>query len=360
MYLNDLDRRQTVANRNESRLGSGQFAGPCSCCSGAARRPHSQALLGGSYARANRGFHGLGLSSGICVPLVPVLTTAAQINSAVSYNSSQATSVGWGSLRDQIEVNILGCLRPSPPLSDQNFAQVVARFQQSEGMTHDGKLGPGTWNRMKSLQVEREPFPRHPINQHFNDTHNPAKCEAHEHPAIDVGVFAGTPVPVVADGVVRYSGIVGSLQHDCSVATPCVNLAPSRNPAICSLLSYGRAVIVEHLDRGPAPANQSVYTIYAHLQNLRVAPGQSIRAGRIVGEIGAGCVGESTGPHLHYALVTGPKFFSFQRNPVRCQICAAAYCSTASCANCNFIHFWDEVTPRRPRTISGSQQGFRW
>ncbi len=53
---------------------------------------------------------------------------------------------------------------------------------------------------------------------------------------------------------------------------------------------YGKMVEIEHAN--------GVTSRYAHLSSLAVAPGQSVRAGTIIGRVGS--TGRSTGPHLHY------------------------------------------------------------
>lgn len=338
---------------------------------------------GGGYAfgPAPSTVEGFGLGLAECVPAPAILTNPAAIALAVRNNERFARLLGWGPLRAQIEVNILGCARGDPQLPPAAFAQTVARFQRAtqlvalvqrmvplfrsnNGLPVDGMLGTNTWTRMKALRVEREPFPRHPLTTDFDAT-APAgnlQCEAANHPAIDVDVPAGTPIPVVADGIAIYAGPVGAIRT-CPVAQSCQDgVGP---PAVCTLLSYGRVVIVEHPDRGPGmqPGGLSVYTIYAHVQfngTHRVSSGEPVRAGRIIGEVGTGCVGFSGGPHLHYAVVTGRRSFRLTAGgPARCQICAIAYCNTAACPRCNFDHFWDLMTSQRPRTTAGGP-GFRW
>ncbi len=312
---------------------------------------------------AGPGLRGLSLGLGQCVPVPVILTDPAQRNRAVANNPRLARLLGWRSLIDQIEVNILGCGRASPRLGPVDFAQAVALFQRNNGLSLDGMLGPNTWTRMKAIRVEREPFPRHKVipGFDFDPTPNANACEAHNHPAIDVAVPAGTPIPVVADGIVRYAGPVGSIRT-CPVAQGCQAGAGAAN--VCNFLSYGRAVIVEHPDRGPGPQprGQSVYTIYAHVQfrdTHRVSSGEAAQVGRIIAEVGTGCVGFSGGPHLHYVVVSGPRSFRFTAGgPARCQICANAYCQGASCPRCNFTDFWDVVTPQRPRTTAAP--GFQW
>jgi murein DD-endopeptidase MepM/ murein hydrolase activator NlpD len=53
---------------------------------------------------------------------------------------------------------------------------------------------------------------------------------------------------------------------------------------------YGRMVEVDH--------GNGITTRYAHLSAMRVAPGQAVSAGTILGRVGS--TGRSTGPHLHY------------------------------------------------------------
>jgi Peptidase family M23 len=321
---------------------------------------------GGGYAfgPAPSAVEGFGWDLGECVPAPVVLTDPKRIANAVASNARLARLLGWGPLRDQIEVNILGCPRANPQLPSPDFAQAVALFQRTRGLSPiDGILGSGTWLQTKAIQVEREPFPRRPLITDF-DASVPVpnqQCEAANHPAIDIDLPPGTPIPVVADGIVIYAGPVGAIRS-CPVAQNCQGgVGP---PAICTLLSYGRVVIVEHPERGPGmhPGGLSVYTIYAHVQFSgahRVASGRPVRAGRIIGEVGTGCVGFSGGPHLHYAVVTGRRSFRLTASgPARCQICARAYCDTAACPRCNFDHFWDLMTPQRPRTTTGP--GFRW
>jgi hypothetical protein len=308
-----------------------------------------------------RGFADWGL--GECVPAPLILTDAAALNRAVASNGRLDSLLGWGNLRDQIEVNILGCPRGNARLAAPEFAQAVALFQRTQGLTVDGILGEQTWNRMKAIRVERDPFPRNATiaSFDFDNTAAPGMCEGFRHPAIDIDLAAGTAIPVVADGIVVYAGIVGKIQN-CTLARACqANFAHSTE---CHFLSYGRVVLVEHPNRGPGtqPGGESVYTIYAHVQfqgRHQVGSGEPVKAGRLIAEVGENCVGFSGGPHLHYAVVTGPRRIRLPAGPARCSICARRYCDNFSCPRCNFQHFWDSVVPRRPRT-SGANPGFQW
>lgn len=85
------------------------------------------------------------------------------------------------------------------------------------------------------------------------------------HLGVDLAVPAGTPVVAAADGRVV-------------LAEP--------------LKVRGNAVIIDH--------GLGVYTAYYHLSEIRVRPGQEVRAGELLGLVGS--TGLATGPHLHWEL----------------------------------------------------------
>lgn len=86
------------------------------------------------------------------------------------------------------------------------------------------------------------------------------------HTGIDFGVDEGVPV------VAAYSGQV----------------------AIADWLGgYGLTVVLQH-------ATKSKETLYAHLSELFVQPGEWVEQGEIIGRVGT--TGMSTGPHLHFEL----------------------------------------------------------
>jgi murein DD-endopeptidase MepM/ murein hydrolase activator NlpD len=84
------------------------------------------------------------------------------------------------------------------------------------------------------------------------------------HTGVDFAVPTGTPVVAVADGKIENA-------------------------------SWGKAYgkqVVQKVDGG--------WVIYAHLNKVRIKPGQIARRGDVIGEVGS--TGNSSGPHLHFEM----------------------------------------------------------
>lgn len=88
----------------------------------------------------------------------------------------------------------------------------------------------------------------------------------HLHDGIDLNAPTGTPVAAVAPGTVTTAGWLGG---------------------------YGYAVKVDHGD--------GIMTMYAHLSEVAVSPGEWVETGEIIGY--SGSTGNSTGPHLHFTVL---------------------------------------------------------
>lgn len=85
------------------------------------------------------------------------------------------------------------------------------------------------------------------------------------HQGLDIAASRGFPVRATADGMVTRAGRIGGL---------------------------GKAIYVAH--------GFGVGTRYGHLSKIAVEPGQEIRRGDVIGEVGN--TGRSTGYHLHYEV----------------------------------------------------------
>lgn len=87
--------------------------------------------------------------------------------------------------------------------------------------------------------------------------------ERNAHSGLDFAVPAGTPVKAPADGIVTI---------------------------VADYFFNGKTVFIDH--------GQGLITMYCHLSDFRVKPGQEVKRGQVVAVSGA--TGRATGPHLHW------------------------------------------------------------
>jgi hypothetical protein len=112
------------------------------------------------------------------------------------------------------------------------------------------------------------------------------------HTGVDIVTPIGTAVVAAAPGQVLWAG-VGLLNGDDSEDDP-----------------YGYAIAIEH-EFGWK--NETLYTVYAHLSEIKVTKGQYINTGEIIGL--SGDTGFTTGPHLHFEIRLGSNNFYRTLNP---------------------------------------------
>ena len=106
------------------------------------------------------------------------------------------------------------------------------------------------------------------VTSDFGTRLDPITGQASSHTGVDLRAPEGTPIPAALDGIVTAAGPRGD---------------------------YGNAVEVRHPD--------GFTTLYAHLSEVQVAPGQEVRQGDPVGL--SGQTGRTTGPHLHLEVRKG-------------------------------------------------------
>lgn len=92
-----------------------------------------------------------------------------------------------------------------------------------------------------------------------------SRIRSSDHTGLDIATSAGTPIKVVADGV-----IIDASYHG----------------------AYGNLVKVDH--------GNGLETWYAHTSTMYVSEGQKVEAGEVIAAVGS--TGNSTGPHLHLEI----------------------------------------------------------
>ena len=113
------------------------------------------------------------------------------------------------------------------------------------------------------------------------------------HTGVDIPARAGTPVLAAGPGTVTWAGWGLFSSTPDNIKDP-----------------YGIAVAIRH-DFGYH--GQPLFTVYAHLQDVTVAPGQWVNTGDQIGLVGS--TGYTTGPHLHFELRIGVDSIYYTRNP---------------------------------------------
>ncbi|WP_310483524.1 peptidoglycan DD-metalloendopeptidase family protein [Chamaesiphon sp. VAR_48_metabat_403] len=83
------------------------------------------------------------------------------------------------------------------------------------------------------------------------------------HSGVDIGAPMGAPIVAAGSGTIVTAGWYGG---------------------------YGKAIVIQH--------NGVQQTLYGHLSEIFVQPGQRIEQGTVIGRVGS--TGNSTGPHLHF------------------------------------------------------------
>ncbi|MGD1899997.1 MAG: M23 family metallopeptidase [Phormidesmis sp.] len=104
------------------------------------------------------------------------------------------------------------------------------------------------------------------VSSEFGIRGNPFGGSGYEmHEGIDFVGASGDIIAATGDGVVTLAGAKGG---------------------------YGNTVTIDH--------DYGYETLYAHLSEIKVEAGQTVKRGQIIGYMGS--TGRSTGPHLHYSI----------------------------------------------------------
>ncbi|QSH39607.1 peptidoglycan DD-metalloendopeptidase family protein [Candidatus Kaiserbacteria bacterium] len=111
------------------------------------------------------------------------------------------------------------------------------------------------------------------ITQNFGNTKfaSSGAYNGSGHNGVDFRAAIGTPVKATLSGNVKATG---------------------NTDAFRGCYSYGKWILIEHVN--------GLATLYAHLSDINVSPGEAVGTGKVIGY--SGNTGFSTGPHLHFTV----------------------------------------------------------
>lgn len=113
------------------------------------------------------------------------------------------------------------------------------------------------------------------------------------HTGIDIPGDIGTPILAAGDGKIVYAGL-GVYRGGSDIFDD----------------PYGKAIVIEH---SFGYQGESLFTLYAHLDEILVEEGQDVITGDQIGLMGE--TGKTTGPHLHFEVRVGKNEYFSSRNP---------------------------------------------
>lgn len=201
--------------------------------------------------------------------MLKVAQLELQLRRMLHYKSASALlksdNIGGPSDDDlkQLET-MLESPRAAEATVDADMGSLVASAQAQEKNFDD--IRKYVDHKRSMLAAKPTSWPVHGwISSGFGARVNPFSGEKGFHTGIDIANDMGTPIHTTADGRVAYAGWEGG---------------------------YGKLVVVEH--------GQGFSTYYGHLSQIKVAQGDIVRRGDVVGLMGQS--GDATGPHLHYEV----------------------------------------------------------
>ncbi|MGX1885047.1 transglycosylase family protein [Streptomyces sp. NPDC055287] len=127
----------------------------------------------------------------------------------------------------------------------------------------------------------------------------PPKKES-KSPGLTAPVDTGPSTPYRAAGSSWAKGYHTGVDFPVRTGTAVRSIAPGRVVSAGWGGAYGYQVVIRHAD--------GKYSQYAHLSALTVRDGQQVGGGQRIGR--SGSTGNSTGPHLHFEVRTGPGYGS--------------------------------------------------
>ena len=204
------------------------------------------ALAGGGLDRVN-----VQIESRQATPLPAAFNRepeATQVSLGSNFGSVQLSSAG------------LGWSPNNDAPSEQSVIPTSISYLNRKLLRPFGRVGEQNLKLIFPLAIPA------PITSFFGWRTHPITGDARMHSGTDIGAPMGTPVIAALAGRVLLSDFLGG---------------------------YGMTIALEHSDG-------TQQTLYGHLSEIFVKPGEMIQQGAVIGRVGS--TGNSTGPHLHFEL----------------------------------------------------------
>ncbi|MGW1893664.1 transglycosylase family protein [Streptomyces sp. NPDC002004] len=184
---------------------------------------------------------------------------------------------------------------------------------QRLALTDTGRMHPGTRHKGTAHPETTHPGTAHPGTAHpgARDKHptkrtggagtsHAEKSRASSHTVVTPVAATATGTPYRAAGGSWSKGYHTGVDFPVPTGTSVRAIAAGHVVAAGWGGSYGYQVVIRHAD--------GRYSQYGHLSAIAVRAGQSVVAGQRIAR--SGSTGNSTGPHLHFEVRTGPEFGS--------------------------------------------------
>ncbi len=169
-------------------------------------------------------------------------------------------SIAYGFRRDDAEIDAAYGTEAQPA-----FYASLSQYDLIREALADSRPGSAMQSLLANTTPSIWPVKGH-ITSSYGSRNDPFNGEGSFHPGLDISAPYATPVVASADGFVSSAEWEGALGH-------------------CVKITHGRSGFA---------------TVYGHLKEYFVRPGQSVRRGEVIGLVGRS--GRTTGKHLHYEV----------------------------------------------------------
>ncbi len=185
-------------------------------------------------------------------------TSSGNYSGGNTWQAQPAAPSWYGSSPTQVPVAGLSPIRVGPVNVSAMSNSGMAYYNRT--MRPPAVSGNGDTNMLFPLSIPA------PITSLFGWRNHPVLGTNRFHTGMDIGADTGTPVVATYSGQVSIADWLGG---------------------------YGLTVVLDH-------RNKSKETLYGHMSELFVRPGEWVEQGEVIGRVGN--TGMSTGPHLHFEL----------------------------------------------------------